>query len=216
MKTGAGLRKIFLVVAALCALAVAFAAGFVVCLKLRHTPSAEATAQRMRPAGDAPPAVRAGVAATLEALEQAYQPSTTGQLDSRQIDALMTRAFAPDADILLLGTEGVPAEWVRGETRVRDFLGHDCAQWGQVRFDPQSALVWSSGNVAWVATAGTVEFRSGSRPLRLTAVLEQRGGRWVFRQIQFQWNDEPAEASDLFRLETYRTALRHALRHLAR
>lgn len=182
----------------LLAVAAIFAAGYFTCLKTRHTTPAADTARMMQPAGDAPAEVRAGVQGTLNLLEQAYL-----RRDPNQIDALMDAAFAPEADVLTLGAEGLPYEWVRGPAEVRNFIQRDWQVWGLFRFDPTKAMVWSSGNVAWVATLGEVEFQGGSRQIRFTAVLEKRGEKWVFRQMQFQWNDGAATAGDLMRLGTY-------------
>jgi hypothetical protein len=69
------------------------------------------------------------------------------------------------------------------------------------------AVVSSSGNVAWLATLGNVDFHGHPRPLRFTAVLERRGEQWQFRQVQFQWNDNDPKLGDLLRPSTYGRAL---------
>jgi hypothetical protein len=195
----------------LLAVAAIFSAGYFTCLKTHHTTSPADTARMMQPAGDAPADVRSGVQATLNTLEQAYL-----RRDPSQIDALMNAAFAPNADVITLGAEGLPYEWVRGPAEVRSFIQRDWQVWGLFRFDPTKAIVWSSGNVAWVATLGEVEFQGGSRQIRFTAVLEKRGDKWVFRQMQFQWNDGAATAGDLVRPQTYLTLIERELGFSAR
>jgi len=55
----------------------------------------------------------------------------------------------------------------------------------------------SSADVAWLATNGTVVKTRSSRSIRYTAVLTRGEGRWLFRQIQFQWDERPVILSDL-------------------
>jgi len=208
MKLATASRSLFSALAALVLLVAAFAAGFYTCLKFHHTSPPEQAARQLEPVGDAPADARAGVVDTLNNLKQAYLSR-----DPRQLAPLMDRDFAADADVLVLGSEGQPWEWVRGNDEVRSFIARDWKEWGTFRFDPAKALIWSSGNVAWMATLGTVEYQHGSRPIRFTAVLEQRRGKWVFRQMQFQWNDSPATASDLLSPETYLTLVRRGIYH---
>jgi|GEM_PF-1886162 len=191
-------------------LAGVFTAGYFTCLKTRHiTPPAE-TARMLQPAGDAPADVHAGVQTTLNTLALAYL-----RHDSSQIDMLMQAAFAPEADVIVLGAEGLPYQWVRGQTEMRAFLERNWQSGELLRFDPSKTLVWSSGNVAWMATLGDVESKGGNRQIRLTAVLEKRNEHWVFRQMQFQWNDGAATADDLIKPETYFSLLRRALQNTA-
>lgn len=207
MTSGLVLRRLLLALAVLAGLSAAFAAGFLCCLKFRHVATPADVARMLAPTGDAPPAVRAGVLSTLRVLQQAYL-----RRDPNQLDTLLARAFAPNADVLVLGTEGAPQDWQRGPASVRWFIEHDWRTWGLLRFDPEQALVWSSGNVAWVATLGQVEFPRGARRVRITAVLENRSGIWVFRQLQFQWADDMPTAHDLFEPGTYLSLLRKGLR----
>ena len=50
-----------------------------------------------------------------------------------------------------------------------------------------AAEISGAGDVAWLATPGTVTFWETPRSLRFTATLVHEDGRWLFRQIQFQW-----------------------------
>ena len=198
-----------------------FAAGYLTCLMTRHTPSAAETAAMLAQPGDAPAGVRTGVVATLAALAAGY-----GTQDSSRLDAVMNQVFATDADLLVLGADGYGHEWARGREQARKFLTRDWAVWGDFRFDPAKTLVWSSGNVAWIATVGQVRYPHGNRQIRLTGVLEKRdgplrngpqlGGQWVIRQLQFQWADGAATARDLIHGATYSELLHKGWPHWKR
>jgi ketosteroid isomerase-like protein len=188
----------------------AFVLGFVSCLNLKHAAPADESLRLLGSAGDAPPEVRDGVRAALRAFNDAY-----AKRDVAQLDAFMARTFPGDADIVLIGSEGTPTEWARGHHAIRGFIQHDWQTWGTFRFDADKALVWSSGDIAWVATFGAVQYRGAQRPLRLTAILERHGDAWLFRQLHFQWDDCDPGARDLLRPRTYLTLARLAFARLA-
>jgi hypothetical protein len=118
--------------------------------------------------------------------------------DPAIISAFMEKLFPKDQDILVLGTDS--GEWIEGYQRVRDFIANDWRYWGDVRLDVDNAMVSADNDVAWVTTVGT--FGDGSsalRSIRFAAVLTRSEDRWLFRHIQFQWDDGPATLAELLR-----------------
>jgi hypothetical protein len=147
--------------------------------------------------GDAPAPLRTQVLEALAELQQGYT-----RRDLKQLPDWMHHLFAPDLDVIALGTGAT--EWVSSYDQVEQFFWGDWANWGNVRLAVDSARVSASGNVAWVATTGVVSFPRGSRPLRFTAVMSRSTDHWVFRQIQFQWDDPTVQFSDLLRPGNFR------------
>lgn len=191
-------KRVLLAGAALVLLGAGFVSGFLCSVALKVPPAAARSAAELKVPGDAPPAVRAGVLDSLRGLQEGYI-----RRDPREIDAFMRQLFPPGGDILTLGTEGGADEWVRGYTANRRFIVADWRGWGDFRLNVDGALVWSSGDVAWVASRGGVRFGQRERPVRFTAILTRSGNRWLFRQLQYQWDDSAAEAPDLLRARTW-------------
>jgi hypothetical protein len=134
--------------------------------------------------GDAPPSVRAGVLDSLNTFQTAYT-----RRDPAALPELMRRCFDPALSVLVMGTN--PTEWANGYEKVGRFIAHDWTNWGDVRMDLADAQISSFGTTAWVATVGIVSFRRSTRPFRFTAVLSDNREHWVFRQIQYQYNERP-------------------------
>jgi hypothetical protein len=107
----------------------------------------------------------------------------------------MEALFSRNPDTRAIGTDF--NEWATGYDAVAQFIRTDWRAWGNVQLDVDDAVVSSSGDVAWLATTGTVTFTDSSRPIRFTAVLTLQDSRWLFRGVQFQWDDRPASFSDL-------------------
>jgi hypothetical protein len=201
-------RKRVLIASAAALLAIGgFAFGFFACLYSKSAPNPDLRELQLLQPGDAPATVRAGVLASLRAFQEGYVQRNPGNLDS-----FMTRLFPRDGQVLLLGTEGGTAEWVRGYPATAQFIQDDWRDWGDFRFDVDHSIICSSGDVAWVATVGSVNFKGSKRPLRFSATLTRNGDNWIFRQMQFQWDDQDPEASAVFHLRTYFRLARLALR----
>ncbi len=170
--------------------------GIAVCLAAyRHTRNGVDTL--LHPAlkpGDASPAVQAEVRAALREFQNGYI-----QRDPRNLNAFMNSLFDKNDDILILGTDR--AEWVQGYPQAAAFIKADWEGWGDLRFSVDDAVICTSGDVAWVASAGTVQFKNSSSPVRFSAVLTRHGHKWQFRQVQFQWE---GRRSALARLLTWR------------
>lgn len=144
--------------------------------------------------GDASPEVRDEVKRTLQEFQDGYTSH-----DLKRLSAFMERLFPNDEHILICGTN--PGELVQGRAAVERFIGGDWACWGSVRLVTDDIVISSFGDVAWLATTGTVTtVREGTRPIRFLAVLQRTGDRWMFRQVQYQWdewNSRPARLSEL-------------------
>lgn len=117
----------------------------------------------------------AAVLATLEEFKQAYE--------GRNMERFLA-VFAPDPDVVLWGT-GADEKRV-GLAEIRAQAERDWAQSQAFTFEWAWTSVSAAGSVAWMsvdvighASAGGQEMQL---PLRASAVLEQRGGRWLWMQ----------------------------------
>lgn len=172
----------------------AFTFGFVSSLHLKSAVSGDLR-KHLLPAGDAPLPVRAGVLAALRDFQEGYV-----KRDPKELDAFMNRLFSKNDDILVLGTNA--GEWARGYPAVGEFIRRDWLNWGDFRFAVDDSIVWSSGDVAWMASIGALHKNGSDRPLRLSAILTRHGNRWLFRQLQFQWEHRNPSPADLLRPST--------------
>jgi hypothetical protein len=168
--------------------------GFVVgCLASRWiivSPSYSTQQAYMREKGDAPRAVRAEVLESLREFQAGYS-----QRDPKQLDDFMQKLFPKDQDTRVIGTD--VNEWENGYQSVARLIHADWIHWGDLHLSVDDSVVNSSADVAWLATTGTVVWPRYSRSIRYAAVLTRKDGRWVFRQIQFQWDERPVVLSDL-------------------
>jgi SnoaL-like domain len=143
--------------------------------------------------GDAQEPVRAEVLASIRAFQSGYT-----KRDPAILPTFMEQLFPKDQDILVLGTDS--GEWIEGYQRVGDFIAGDWRGWGDVRLDVDNAMVSADNDVAWVTTMGTVGTGSlPTRAIRFAAVLTRSNNRWLFRHIQFQWDDRPETLAELLR-----------------
>ncbi|MGC1424518.1 MAG: nuclear transport factor 2 family protein [Terracidiphilus sp.] len=191
-------NKIFLALTVVLVGALGFASGFVACLHSKSTSPASLREQSLAQPGSAPPVLRAAVLDKLRVLQRGYSLR-----DVSRAASLAQELFPADGDVLMLGTEGGKEEWVRGASNDVGFITADWQNWGDVRLDVEHAIVWSSGDVAWVATIGEVRWQKRERPLRCTAILTREQKGWVFRQMHFQWDDNDPVKGDLLRPDTY-------------
>jgi hypothetical protein len=182
----------------------AFVLGFASSLHLKTSPSDEFRRQCLLQKGDAPESVRAEVLAALRAFQEGYR-----KRDPKELDAFMQLLFQETGTPLLLGTD--TGEWVSGYRSVGQFIREDWLKWGDFRFNVEDSIVSSSGDVAWTASVGSLHTGQLDRPLRFSTVLARGDHRWVFRQVQFQWDERDASPRDLLRPDTYLKLIRWAL-----
>ena len=200
-------KTVVIACAAFFLLSVGYALGFIACVHSKSSTPNKIRARQLLPAGDAPPEVRTGVLESLRAFQDGYV-----RRDSNRLDQFIDRLFPKTSDVLVLGTEGGNAEWVRGDTAVAQFIKTDWQEWGDVRLNVDDSLIWSCGDTAWVASLGSVRFPSTERPIRFTAVLTRNNDYWQFRQIQFQWDDNEPGTTGLFKFRTWLAPIRRLVR----
>jgi ketosteroid isomerase-like protein len=101
----------------------------------------------------------------------------------RDIDTLMA-CCAPDEDLFLFGT-GADEKRI-GPDQFRYQAERDWSQMEELAFNFDDYHISAAGPVAWVATEGVGQGQAGGQklsfPLRMTAVLEQRGDQWLVVQ----------------------------------
>lgn len=107
--------------------------------------------------GEAPlPALgeaRDEILALLQIFQEGYS-----QRDLANLDAFM-ELFGPDDVLEVIGTNAVTpgdGEWCKGNAAVRSLVEGDWEQWGDVVLDLDAVQIFTEGDVAWLATAGTV------------------------------------------------------------
>jgi uncharacterized protein (TIGR02246 family) len=102
---------------------------------------------------------------------------------ARNADAVM-QLFAPDPDVVMVTSE---EPLLRGPEQIRSFLaryaqGSTTYSWTWERLDVSAA-----GAVGWLLAEGAetaaADGRDARHPYRMSAVCEQREGRWLLVQI---------------------------------
>jgi uncharacterized protein (TIGR02246 family) len=123
----------------------------------------------------APPRIQQQVVKALDDWATAY-----GRKDAEAYAA----AFSDDDDVLLFGTGS--DEVVVGRREIAELLRRDFDQADQLRVTLGEVRVSAAGDVAWAAThdavvGARVGGQDQSFPLRITAVLQRRNGRWAIQ-----------------------------------
>jgi ketosteroid isomerase-like protein len=117
----------------------------------------------------------AALMATLEQFKQAYE-----QRDMEHLLAL----WAPDPDVVLIGT-GADEKRV-GLAEIQMQAERDWAQSVALSLEWGWSSVSAAGSVAWVTADAVGSAKVGGQemhlPLRVTAVLEHRGAKWLWMQ----------------------------------
>jgi ketosteroid isomerase-like protein len=115
------------------------------------------------------------VLAVLDKFLETYQ--------KRDIEGLMG-LFAPDDDQIMFGT-GADEKRI-GRDQIKFQAERDWSQTEALAFNLTWRQVSAAGPVAWVAAEGLGQGKVGGQkiefPLRMTAVLEQRGDQWLLVQ----------------------------------
>ena len=119
----------------------------------------------------------AAVVAVMNKFTTAYQ--------KRDMEGLMS-TISPDDDVFLFGT-GID-EKRTGQDEFRFQAERDWAQTEALAFSLAWHKISAAGSVAWVAAEGLGKGKAGGQefefPMRMTAVLEQRGDKWLLAQFQ--------------------------------
>ena len=182
---------------AFCLVLSGFVAGWIANSRLLFTNERVVEASLIRDnKGDAPNSVHDDVLNAMRNFQNGYD-----HRDVQALDGFMQQLFPRDGEILLLGTES--GEWVRGYDAVRQLIRHDWVDWDNLRLDLNDCYISSSGDVAWLATRGYVYSVDAKRPIRFSATLSRINGKWMFRQVQFQWEDRHAALRDFVQPGSY-------------
>jgi hypothetical protein len=184
------LKNVRVLVFALGLIACGFLAGWTASRRFILSTPAHLARAYLTDKGDAPEAVRHEVLKLLRAFQDGYV-----KRDVRSLDRFASQLFFPGTTVVVLGTD--PGEWINGYAAVKHFIKSDWLGWGDLRLLVDDTAVYSSGDVAWLATVGSVTSGRLQRPIRLTAVMTRTNARWLFRQIQFQWDERPTSLSEL-------------------
>jgi SnoaL-like protein len=99
-------------------------------------------------------------------------------VSERRIEGVMA-LFAPDADTTLIGSS--EGEVARGPIELRATLEELFASPSTFSWAWDDVHISSAGGVAWLSLDGMlVVDGTPDRPYRITGVLEQRSGRWLW------------------------------------
>jgi uncharacterized protein (TIGR02246 family) len=115
-------------------------------------------------------------------------------LAARDATAL-TGLFAPDADIVLIGSE--EGERFVGPDQVRQLFARITGQYDRLAWSWGWTSISARGDVAWLSAESVVQAQIGAQrfaiPYRLSAVFEKRDGRWWWMQYH---GSEPARPGE--------------------
>ena len=115
--------------------------------------------------------------------------STMGEVYAQRDKEGLLALMVPDLDAFIFGTGA--DEKRQGRAEIQAQAERDWAQSEAASMDIGWHLVSAAGPVAWVAADVafnvTVGGQEMSLPGRLTAVLEQRDGRWLIAQSHFSF-----------------------------
>jgi hypothetical protein len=167
---------------ALATLVTGFLSGWILSRHLVLSSEQTVQASVIPEGGDAPESVRQDVLEAVRGFQDGYT-----RRDVKYLGTFMNQLFPATKECLVLGTE--PGEYIRGFERIARFIRNDWQNWGDVRLDVDASVVSGAGDVAWLATPGSVSFQGSPHPIRFTATLVRDDGRWLFRQVQFQWDN---------------------------
>ena len=168
-------------------------ASFVGGWHLSRRPIGSGQPEHLGLSGDAQAQVRKEVLVPLRAFQAGYT-----KRDPSSISTFMEQLFPKDQMSVLLGTD--QGESIEGYRQVGEFIANDWRHWGDVQLQVDDAVVWAADDVAWLVTVGTVGGGTGGkRGIRFSAVLTRSNGHWLFRYIQFEWDDTPEKLSTLLR-----------------
>ncbi len=97
----------------------------------------------------------------IQAVREVLQQFQNGynHRDGTRLDEIRV-LFADDPAVEVIGTGGLvlgDEEWPLGKEAALELVKNDWEGWGDVRFDVAGARIYCQGDVAWLATSGTVE-----------------------------------------------------------
>jgi len=197
--------RAFCVAAASLIFVVGFLFGFISSLHVKPVARSAPRPAGIQPYGDASQSVRAGVLHSLQLFQAGYTARDPGKINMHDL-------FDPDTEILIVGTD--EPNWVNGYSAVVQFVQADWTKWGDLRLNLNNPVISSWQDVAWVMTEGEVQFGATTRTLLFSAVLVRHGDSWLFRKMEFQWDELKPNAHDLLKPGLYMNTFSVVLRKL--
>jgi uncharacterized protein (TIGR02246 family) len=95
--------------------------------------------------------------------------------------------FVPDPDVMIYGT-GADERRI-GPEQIRLQVERDWSQAEHIEMSLNTTSISAAGPVAWAAMDGAFEVRAGGQamtmPVRASAVLEKRDGKWLIVHAHF-------------------------------
>jgi ketosteroid isomerase-like protein len=135
--------------------------------------------------------------AKTEAAVMAVLNKFLGSYKKRDVEGLMS-TFNPDDDLFLFGT-GIDEKRI-GRDAFKLQAERDWSQTEALEFNFTWHRISAVGSVAWLAAEGLGQGKAGGQemefPLRMTAVLEQRGDEWHFVQAHVSLPAPGQESGD--------------------
>jgi len=182
-----------------------FATGFFACVNSRSLAKTAPRPFTGQPDGDASPVVRAGVLRSVESFQAGY---TARDADKIEMQGLLDA----DSDTLIVGTD--EPNWIRGYSDAVRFVQADWTRWGDLRLNLNNPVISSWQDVAWITTDGDVQFSESTRPVLFSAVLVHKGDKWLFRKMEFHWDERSRSSRELLHADLYLHALSVATRKI--
>lgn len=137
--------------------------------------------------------------AQTEAAVMAVLAQYTHAYEHRNMEELLA-LFVPDPDVLIIGS-GADEKRV-GLAEIQQQAERDWAQSETAAFTWKWSLVSAAGSVAWLAADAVISAQVGGQtmqlPFRFTAVLEQRGDKWLFVQMHLSFPAPEQAAGESF------------------
>ncbi|MCC7550641.1 MAG: nuclear transport factor 2 family protein [Methanobacterium sp.] len=122
--------------------------------------------------------VQEAVSELLDDYAQAYR--------DKDLDGML-KLFIPDDDLVVIGS-GFD-EWIKGSEELRSGFERDMAQADDIRVKFRDITVSAAGAVAWISGHMNMEAMVKGRdvylPGRLSAVVEEREGKWLFAHLHY-------------------------------
>jgi hypothetical protein len=179
-----------------------FATGYFACVNAKRVAKTAPRPISVQPSGDASGIVRKGVLRSLETFQSGYTAPDVSKIDMQDL-------FDIHGDTLLIGTD--EANWVKGYPQAVQFVHDDWSLWGDLRLNLDDPFISSWQDVAWVTTEGEVKFSDTTRPVIFSAVLVRDGDKWLFRKMEFHWDERRSSLREMLQPELYFRTLSIAL-----
>lgn len=127
--------------------------------------------------------------AVFELLDDYAQAYSNKDLDG------MLKLFIEDDDLVVIGT-GFD-EWVKGSAELRSGFRRDMEQADDIKVKFRDVTISAKGKVAWLSghmnMEAVIKGQATYLPGRLSAVVENRNGKWLFAHLHYSTPAEDQE-----------------------